>query len=272
MYNPIEVMHMTIEQAQIKYLRKGGFDAVSNEGLRHVKVLPYLSVVQSVHGSYDISLGSSEPEQTGDGGFFVAPSEVQQTIVHHVNPTSRHMSARWLFLDVQVNGVYRLDSLYRFPLVLPKEAKDECDRLFDRIFSTDDIWENYSDCYRLLGLLVRHSTPMQTDPQSDVQAAIGYLTSHYREPITVRDLATVCKMSESNFYAVFKKQLGNSPISYLNHYRLSLAAEQLMETDRSVGEISDSVGIPDALYFSRLFKKVYGLPPREYRLTYRRRG
>jgi len=76
-------------------------------------------------------------------------------------------------------------------------------------------------------------------------------------------------MSESNFFTVFKKVLGNSPISYLNHYRLSIAADRLIETSQAINEIGYSVGFNDALYFSKLFKKTYGSTPKEYRATYK---
>lgn len=75
-------------------------------------------------------------------------------------------------------------------------------------------------------------------------------------------------MSESNFYAVFKKHMGVSPISYINHYRMSIAAERLLETNRTATEIGYSVGISDPLYFSKLFKKTYGITPRGYRAMY----
>ena len=77
-------------------------------------------------------------------------------------------------------------------------------------------------------------------------------------------------MSTSNFYAAFKKNMGCSPIVYLNHYRLSIAADLLINTDQSVSAISYSVGINDVLYFSKLFKKAYGTPPKEYRSIYKR--
>ena len=106
---------MEIRKAEIKYLKKDGFISDSNINVKHVKVLPWLSVVQSVEGSYDITLGTGRKEQTGDGGFFIAPSGVQQTIVHHVNSESGRMKSRWLFIDVEINNAYKLDSLYKFP-------------------------------------------------------------------------------------------------------------------------------------------------------------
>ena len=60
MYNTIEVIRLEIKSIEIKYFRKHGFSNVQNENHRDVKILPYLSVVQSVEGSYDIALGGGK--------------------------------------------------------------------------------------------------------------------------------------------------------------------------------------------------------------------
>lgn len=268
MYNTIEVMILEITGAQIKILKKGGFYSVSNEKEQHTKVLPYLSVVQSIEGSYDIALGTGEELQTGDGGFFIAPSHVQQTIVHHVNEKSGKMSARWIFIDVEINKSFSLDTLYQFPTVVNGDLKNELNTLFDRIFETEDIWQNYSDCYALIGHLVKIATPIPKKGDTGIQMAVAYINENYRDKVTIKHLASLANMSESNFHAAFKKQMGTSPIAYLNNYRLSVAADRLTDTTDTVSDISYSVGINDPLYFSKLFKKIYGMAPKEYRFTY----
>lgn len=252
------------------FFQKNGFYSVYNENVKHVKVLPHLSVVQSVEGSYDITLGNGEKMQTGDGGFFIAPSDIQQTIVHHVNQNSRKMTARWIFLDVEINKTFSLDLLYQFPVVVNDDRKKELNRLFDCLFATDDVWDNYSDCCKLLKYLIQTATPIQTETHAGIQCAVAYMTKHYTERITVEMLSDIAAMSASNFYAAFKKNKGCSPIAYLNHYRLSIAADMLINTDKSVSAVSRLVGINDVLYFSKLFKKTHGASPKEYRSVYRK--
>ena len=267
MYNSIEVMDLEIKKAEINLFKKGGLNSEHAENVKHIKVLPYLSIVQSLEGSYDITLGNGEMMQTGDGGFFVAPAGVQQTIVHHINKKSGRMVCRWIFIDVRINRAYKLDSIYQFPVLLDEYSKTEMNRLFDLIFSTDDFWELHSCCYKVIALLLKTSAPRKGTASPGVQIAFDHIIDNYSKPISVSELAKISNMSESNLYASFKKQFGTSPIVYLNNYRLSLASERLVETDDTVKEISYSVGITDPLYFSRLFKKSYGVSPREYRLA-----
>lgn len=272
MYNTIEVKALEIRKAEIKYLKKDGFISDSNNNVKHVKVLPWLSIVQSVEGSYDITLGTGRKEQTGDGGFFIAPSGVQQTIVHHVNSESGRMKCRWLFIDVEINNAYKLDSLYKFPHVVDNTAKKELHALFELLFAADDIWENYSCCYKILGLLLRLAMPLEQSFNHSMQRAVDYMVTNFARPLCIKELAGIANISESNFYAVFKKQFGVSPISYLNHYRLSLAAERIIETNERISEICERIGIKDSLYFSKLFKKTYGVTPREYRLAHEKQS
>lgn len=265
MYNTIEVIALEIKNIEIKHFGKHGFYGAKNENLRHVKILPYLSIVQSVEGSYDITLGNGKAEKTGERGFFIAPAGVEQTIVHHVSPENKTMTCRWIFLDVVINKTISIDTLYQFPTVINDERKHILNAFFDRLFETDDIWENYGDCYKLMKYLVQAANEAPNEIHKDVQRTISFMREHYSEEIRIVALAEAAGMSESNFYAIFKKYTGTSPIAYLNNYRLSVAADRIIETKSSVSEIAYSVGINDPLYFSKLFKRTYGTSPKEYR-------
>ena len=270
MYNTIEVMVLEIKNAEIRFFKKDGLHSSSNEGIKHIKVLPYLSIVQSVEGSYDITIGDGKTYKTGDGGFFIAPARVRQTIVHHVNKESGKMLCRWLFIDVRINNSYTPEELYRFPTVLDENSREKMNLLLDELFGSDDFWENQASCHKILGLLFKVSEPSGARRESGIQDALDHIAKYYRSSITVSELSKISKMSESNFYAVFRRRMGCSPIAYLNYYRLSLAADLLTETDTAIGEAGYSVGISDPLYFSKLFKRVYKSSPKEYRLLYRR--
>ena len=256
---------MEIKKIDIEYLNKDGWSSCTADNVRHIKILPYLSVVQSVEGSYDIALGSGETEQTGSGGFFIAPAGIQQTITHHVDSDSGRMECRWIFLDAVVDRQYRLDSLFRFPTVLRGERAEELSQLFDEMFTANGICAEYSCCYKIIGKLLENATSAAQKMPVAIEKTVDYMIANYKSSMTVAELARIATMSEPNFYVLFKRSVGVPPITYLNRYRLSLAAEKLINSEMAVGEIGDSVGIRDSLYFSKLFKRTYGITPKKYR-------
>jgi AraC family transcriptional regulator of arabinose operon len=68
------------------------------------------------------------------------------------------------------------------------------------------------------------------------------------------------------FSDLFKRHYGTSPMAYFSELRMQRARELLSFTKMSVKEIAAELGFDDPLYFSRAFKKVSGMSPRDYRL------
>ncbi|WP_442591494.1 helix-turn-helix domain-containing protein [Pedobacter sp. AW31-3R] len=71
--------------------------------------------------------------------------------------------------------------------------------------------------------------------------------------------------SSSHFSALFKKRTGFPPIEYFNHLKIQKACQYLQFTQLRIKEIAFKIAINDQYYFSRLFTKVMGLSPSEYR-------
>ena len=100
---------------------------------------------------------------------------------------------------------------------------------------------------------------------AELYPLIEYILQNYMKNILLHDMANIMNMSESNLYAVFKKITETTPVQYLNNYRLSTASERLINSNDSIANISESAGIADQFYFSKLFKKKYSLSPQMYR-------
>lgn len=262
---------MKIESVKIRYAthRAATRNGTDPHGRCHVKVLPYLSVVQSVEGSYDIQLGDGPSYSTGAGGFFVAPANVQQTIYHNVDPHTDKMKNRWAFLDIRINQDYVLDRVFHFPIILPKPQQEKMNEIFDELFKAKNAVEEKICYYQIVKVLLECGEKQKTDYTAAVSDVLRYIRRSYAEPIGITDFARVAQMSESNLHAVFKKQVGVPPMAFLNSFRLSRGEELLLETDLNIKEIGEQVGIPDAFYFSKLFKRAYGVSPRKYRSAYR---
>ena len=256
---------MDIQSAEIKYFSLDSLWSRDMDGVKHVKVLPWLSVVQAVEGSYDIRIGAKKQENTGEGGFFIAPAGVRQSIVHRADPYSGNMRARWLFIDTALNKTDRPERLFEFPTVLPKQYEKELDGVFDKLFSADGIFEKYSCIYKVLDIVFAAAAPKEKRESEAMLRLSDYIGENYMNKIRIEDMAGLLHMSHSNFYAVFRRCYGMSPIAYINKFRISVAAQLLRNTDDTVAKIALSVGVGDPLYFDRLFRREYGMSPVEYR-------
>lgn len=94
---------------------------------------------------------------------------------------------------------------------------------------------------------------------------IDFMHTNISERLSMRDLANVAAMSPNYFSTLFRQQFGHPPIEYFNRLKVQRACELLKSTDLRVSEIGEQLGISDAYYFSRLFKKVMGVSPNYYR-------
>lgn len=247
-------------KVELRQILTGSFLPCHNDGLCHIKALPYFSVVQALEGHYTLRLGEGQEHRSGLGEVFLAPAQVRQTITHHTDPRSGKMAARWAFLDLYVDGC-PVDLLYSFPVIA--EAPQA---LLDRIFASEDPCDRMSNGYLLVKWLLAHG--IKKEPHTEVLGPVlQRIRREYAHPITVAELAQTAHLSESHFYAVFKEGMGCPPLTYLNDYRLSVASVLLKETDLPIGQIAERVGIPDRFYFNRLFKRRYHKTPTEYKRT-----
>ena len=259
---------MNIKKIDIEYATKNGFHSNKTDGIRHTKILPYLSVVQAVEGNYDIQLGNDKVHNTKNSGFFIAPSNIQQIITHHEDKKSRTMHCRWVFLKIKINNVYIFDYLHQFPAIIPEPFKTQMNHIFDKLFSTNNKFSEYVCYYEIAELLSLIAEEKEYRLPLFLDDAITYIKNNYREKITIEEISAKCNISASYLFSAFKKYIGVSPISYLNQYRLSIAAEELLDTSKNICEISQNVGIYDSIYFNKIFKKQYQMSPTEYRKQY----
>lgn len=101
--------------------------------------------------------------------------------------------------------------------------------------------------------------------QEEMEFARRYFNEHYNEPISIQEYAESRNMSVCYFQRNFKQIVKHTPMQYLLTIRVNNAASLLETTDYSMAEIAAIVGYEDPLYFSRLFRKIKGVSPRDYR-------
>ena len=99
----------------------------------------------------------------------------------------------------------------------------------------------------------------------ELAAVKEYLDEHYTEKLTLDDLAERFFINKFYLSKIFKETYGTTVNNYLISKRITRAKQLLRFTDMTVDEVGVAVGMGDANYFSRMFRKVEGISPREYR-------
>ncbi|MFD2612644.1 AraC family transcriptional regulator [Paenibacillus gansuensis] len=132
-----------------------------------------------------------------------------------------------------------------------------------------------ADICKLLLWIVRrwhkeglHKLPGKTylsQHYDNLDKALTYLSIHFRERITVQEMAKLCCMSESYFMTFFKAAMGKTFIHYLNFIRLTEAEKLLLSPEFTITEAALQSGFNDPSYFVRVFRKLKGMRPKEFR-------
>ena len=101
-----------------------------------------------------------------------------------------------------------------------------------------------------------------------VRQAMGFIHSHYAEPLTREDIAQCVGISADYLTDCFRQELGITPITYLRRYRIRQACDLLKNTDLTITQIAMAVGFSESAHFSRTFHRETGLTPRAYRRSH----
>ena len=151
--------------------------------------------------------------------------------------------------------------------------------IFDEILTTLHFGDSIEDLRYASSLLAHFLASMRylgqfrrakASAEKDiVEQAIHYMRENIENRITMAEVLRYVGYSQSHFSTVFKKKTGMSPLSYFNRLKVEHACKLLKTTDLKVNMICYKVGIEDPLYFSRLFSKVMGMSPTDYRLKER---
>ncbi|MCI5802304.1 MAG: AraC family transcriptional regulator [Oscillospiraceae bacterium] len=100
---------------------------------------------------------------------------------------------------------------------------------------------------------------------SSLRDMVGYVQKHYQEKISLQDIAAAGGVSQSTCCNIFRRQLHQSPISFVTEYRLKKSIELICSSDLTITEISYEVGFSGASYFAETFRRHFGCAPTEYR-------
>ena len=98
-----------------------------------------------------------------------------------------------------------------------------------------------------------------------VGLAVDYIARHYREGVTLKQVAADCRINTSYLGQIFRKEMGCAFTDYVNGLRIREAQRLLANPTLKVYEVAEQVGYTDYHYFLKIFKKVTGTTPRDMR-------
>jgi AraC-like DNA-binding protein len=101
-----------------------------------------------------------------------------------------------------------------------------------------------------------------------IAKTVLYIRKHLNEAIELEKLAEISCLSKDHFIRLFKKELGTTPLQYINQKKIEKAQLLLITEELAVKEIAFQLAFEDYSYFNRLFKKTTGVTPQEYRRLY----
>lgn len=120
-----------------------------------------------------------------------------------------------------------------------------------------------------IGRIIQNIPFEESSLKQRMKNVFNYLDDNLSRNVTTKELMNIANMSCSTLNRYFHKATGLSPIEYHIQKRISNACELIHLSDKSMEEIAELVGFPDASYFSRQFKKVMKISPSEYRESWK---
>ena len=138
----------------------------------------------------------------------------------------------------------------------------------------DDVTELQltAELYKLLAFLMKEfpSKAMSDSSiliQNYIKQAKKIIHTQYGNPLKISEIAKKLNLNRSYLYKIFKEETDYSLKDYLIQIRMEKSADLLTRTTFHISEIANAVGFPDALAFSKAFKKHFGQSPSHYRKT-----
>ena len=117
----------------------------------------------------------------------------------------------------------------------------------------------------LFSRFLRAAVPHEWTTDERMKRVQEHIHSHICENVDIEELADVACITKPYLIRLFKKEFGTSPVQYINSKKVERAQLLLYTTDIPVKEVAYELGFNDHSYFIRMFRKVTGITPQEYR-------
>ena len=124
--------------------------------------------------------------------------------------------------------------------------------------------------YQLMARFLKDAQPKTEINDDRIQKVLSYIRKNIYKTIDIDSLAAISCLSKDHFIRLFKKEINNTPLQYINQKKIEKAQLILITDSMPVKNISYLLAYEDHSYFNRLFKKLTGVTPQQYRDRYKK--
>ncbi|MEX1029708.1 MAG: AraC family transcriptional regulator [Paenibacillaceae bacterium] len=118
--------------------------------------------------------------------------------------------------------------------------------------------------------IIRHApSPSVTNRIDSLKTVLNYIGTNYMQRITIKEMAALIYMSEGHFCRFFKTMVRQTPIEYINSFRINKATDLIEHTNRKILDIAMEVGFDNLSYFIKKFRVQMNCTPAQYRMRAR---
>lgn len=205
-------------------------------------------------------------------GFMIFPNQICTYIADAQQP--------WEYVWIEFDGLRAKETVELSGLcvnspVYKAKYKDVAQTMKDEMLyiinhKDDSPFHLIGHLYLFIDSFVKSSAITQISKSNNlrdfyIKEALSFIEQNFQNDITVEEIAACCGLNRSYFGKIFHEVLGKSPQEFLISYRMTKATELLKLTSLSIAEVGSAVGYSNQLHFSRAFKIIYGISPRQWR-------
>lgn len=181
-------------------------------------------------------------------------------------------SILWVHFKGEDTGYYPLEEC-RIIKFKSQNATNRMLFLFELLFRVLDgnyTLGNFIYISQVLSLILaetydREKRNSTLEQNRHVTNVVRYMYKHLREDLTLDRIAAEFELSKSYLNAIFRKHTQHAPMDFYINLKMKEACKLLRSTELYIYEVAQNLGYKDQYYFSRIFKKVVGISPREYK-------
>lgn len=203
------------------------------------------------------------------GAFFLIPAGTRHSYCIKERPFSKY----WMHLSSTPEEALTAGAPPAYLTYPDKKALDTAFARFCRMrngHTVADLFGVRSAAFEVLSVYFRTADGGVRDavPAGWLGAVLRAMENRLSSPLSNAELAEIAHLHPTNFVRCFKAEIGATPQAYILKLRMERASELLRKSNLCIFEIAERLGYYDGMYFSKVFKKYYAIPPTEYRRLY----